>query len=1218
MNTIFILGSCVSRDAFGPHTLDFKIEAYVARTSLASAFYDCPFKGVSLDNIESPFQKRMVDIDINKQLENLLSNTKADIILFDPIDERFNLYKNKEGAICTASNELVSSGFLINPQTITVIQSGSEEFYELWEKGWCEFVQLLKQQRLFTRLRVNKVYWSLTHEDGKDFLPAYSSDRIVLANKFLNRLYKRMSVDLSPEQFITYPLKLLLGNVGHRWGSSPFHYVDSFYKFMIQNLKIDTSVLSLIQNDKILELGRLPLIGEMRWYEVQTKLGATLFLEAELESALGVSERRALLSIEFGDQTKNNALMDGFGKSHNPSIGQYRYFSTGSGKLKTSFYFTLPNNISSFRIGLRSWWPENEVVLNWLSLTVPQKSLSKPSSIITVDVEALPGRSERSENAVENLIFGRFGNGQSYGIERLCNIFDIFGIRATFFVDYSTCILYGDDGIFKAAEFLKKRGHDVQLHVHSEVLVRNKHWQHNPLLFPSFENLNKDIARDCLEFCIEKFQINLGYLPCIFRPGGMKLSFEMYEAVKQVGIQAVSALYRGHWPAIWSNINKFAIFQWENGVLELPLDLALDPLPENQQFTNTVDLIFQERFLQPVLSVLIHSTSLLYRAINNEPPHFINYHKPYDDVLVQYLHLLSNRSNFITYSELLNVNDSPKSIKFDDVFHRENINVINTPDNSKAVLSGISNQLTIELPAYKIPNNINYIEQFVPPTSLPLKLAQGQYFDIYEILHNETGKLCNFVYIVTGNKAYIMRQRGSLPGGELLQKILESIFNRYPFVENIIAESVLEESTITTYSIKHEVRRAFILDLPLQFQKYQSEVISNQLRRDIEREERRVKEIWPNIKFKCLAGNNLNKDLFIDASNLIESHLKRKEGLRDSSSLTWRAADVIDHWDLYRKQGMLFTLMDFEQIYAVAICLSYEGECYFMAAGHLEYATKYSLGKILLYRLIEELINSGINRFHMGGGDFGYKSRFGAIECPLYTFHFERSMKKSLKDGIISALELGQSPALLELGIKEPLEEVFGTTFESVLNVDFDSIMENRELGTDLNAARYQATIREAFVTLMSYITPGPDDIFVDVGCGKGKMLYYASQLGYKTCVGIELSEMLIQRSYANLSALKLPSRIQLLQRDASQLDAQEISKANIFYLYNPFSEKILTGFLQTVIDSQLLNPRKVLIIYCNSRYETPFRTLGFNIVKVFETGQSGWRFDKSTIFERM
>ncbi len=502
----------------------------------------------------------------------------------------------------------------------------------------------------------------------------------------------------------------------------------------------------------------------------------------------------------------------------------------------------------------------------------------------------------------------------------------------------------------------------------------------------------------------------------------------------------------------------------------------------------------------------------------------------------------------------------------------------------------------------------------VPAIQLPLRIALGQRLEEIAL------GAAILSYVLAGAEVYIQRQRCSIPGGPVLQTAIEAIFTRHPGVELIIIQSVLEESSIIGYSERQVARHTFVLDLPHDFQDYRSRLISKNLRSEIERNRRGLTAVLPGTRFEVLSGETLERAKFEQAVKLIEKRLESKveatEGAH-SEQAVFSANEALDQWDTYQRCGEVVLLADDEHMFAAAICLHFEQDCFFMAAGHLDVAPRHGLGKMLLYRLIEDLIRRGVKRLHLGGGDFGYKGRFGAIEQALYTYHFTRQVAAPMQTRLQQAFIVGERPALLETDLATPLESILGASFEATLGVDFDTIVENVTLGTNGLSRRYQPTMRDPFLLMMQHVPRQEGDVFVDVGCGKGKMLYYAAQLGYTKCIGIEIAALLLEQAKVNLERMQLPASITLMQRDATNIAPEDLGQANVFYLFNPFSDEIMTGFLQCLIRSQEAHPRRVLVLYCNSQFEAPFAPLGFKPIKIFADGEKDWRFGRSVIFGR-
>lgn len=1221
MKKVFIIGSCVSRDAFGRDSNEkFTVETYVARSSLASAFADTAFANVVVANIKSAFQQRMVDIDINKKLPALLAETKADIILLDSIDERFDLYVAENGSIATLSGELYSSGFRTTTGKGEIINFGSDAFFERWEQGWQKLIDQLKRQGMLDRLRINRVYWSTHNQNGGDYQPEYPPQLVDKANKFLSRLYHRMEKDLTPDLFFDFPSDLLVGATNHQWGLSPFHYIPAYYQALLEKLRLAKATIQaeVYSNgaERLLVIADLRLTSTMQWFEVDLPTGETLVLDAEVEGSKGIDARRALVSFDYDNEDSNAALLNsGFIKSHDSKVGYFRYLSTRSGKALTTFKFVTPQGNARLRLGLRSWWAEGEVIVNRLTLTkmVDKGRKPKPSTVISVDVEALPGRA--TANHVDKLIYGDFGDGKLAGIPRLCEIFDSFATKATFFIEYAGTVLHGERKIFEAAEFLAGKGHDVQLHIHSEILVNERGWPYLTDGVPSFENLERPTAQACLEFGIEKFEKNLGYLPRIFRPGGMKHNRAMYDAVKHLGIEGVSALFRGFDKSIWPTIKEFPAFRWDNSVVELPLDLALDPLRCWEPFENEYKRIQFNRKIQPSGSLLIHSTSLLFRDPTNKLPCFTGSYEPYEEQLIAYLQQCAESGNeFKTYSDVLDNLDYLPQVKLDQLYP----SLFTHPELGFRSERKRGNVRTTKfdehiIPAYQPSPDNETLEAFVPPLAFPIKLAPGQRIGLVETGSTDQCIPSKLAYIVSGHKAYYLRQRSFFPGGELLKQTLKRTFEQLPSVELIIAETVLESEPVENASLRDVRRHTFVLSLPKEFSNYRKTFISKNLRQDIERSERHISRLLGELEFKLYIQDALDKETFVNAAKLVEERLIRKIS-NTNAPPPWDARDAINAWETYQRCGAVAAMVSQGKIVAAALCLFQGLDCFFMAAGHQDVSPSHSLGKLLLYRLIENLVSKGFQRIHLGGHDFGYKRRFGAVELPLAILHFNRPDQDSLNSRVTKALEAGQAVSVIEKDLKKSLEDILGEDFPSATGIKIPSKPILKDDNHNLSKIFCNGI---AFRKLANSLPTPFGAAFSHIGCGTGLNIYHAAQIGFKRCIGFNASKDNFDIAKENLSKLQLQSEIKLLLGDPTNIDTNEISECDTYLISYPFTENQIGKICKTIVTSQIETPRPISVIYYNAIHLSPFLSNGFRIIESFQQGQADWQSLDSSVLHK-
>lgn len=231
----FILGSCISRDVFLPsYREDIGSTGYYPRTSFARLALE-PVESIpDLNQLSSPFQRKIVKQDMKLDVLHALATTSFDYILIDLIDERYGLVKYGNTFI-TNSYEVNVSGILGNVSQLEKIEAGSDEFYSLWEKGFKVFVDYCEENNLLDKVIVNKVYWASMLDDASP-IPNLDKEKIIINNSVLDKLYNIMQKYISESNFIVYPKSYFVAKKDHKWGVMPFHYVDSFYKHTYEEL----------------------------------------------------------------------------------------------------------------------------------------------------------------------------------------------------------------------------------------------------------------------------------------------------------------------------------------------------------------------------------------------------------------------------------------------------------------------------------------------------------------------------------------------------------------------------------------------------------------------------------------------------------------------------------------------------------------------------------------------------------------------------------------------------------------------------------------------------------------------------------------------------------------------------------------------------------------------------------------------------------------------
>jgi len=107
------------------------------------------------------------------------------------------------------------------------------------------------------------------------------------------------------------------------------------------------------------------------------------------------------------------------------------------------------------------------------SLALRSSSLHTVDVYITVDTEVWPRTSRWTESDlaadIEQDVYGRSASGE-VGVVYQMDVLESFGLRAVFFLESLFASAAGPEHLSRLVDVIQKRGHEVQLHVHSEWL----------------------------------------------------------------------------------------------------------------------------------------------------------------------------------------------------------------------------------------------------------------------------------------------------------------------------------------------------------------------------------------------------------------------------------------------------------------------------------------------------------------------------------------------------------------------------------------------------------------------------------------------------------------------------------------------------------------------------------------------------------------------------
>jgi len=131
---------------------------------------------------------------------------------------------------------------------------------------------------------------------------------------------------------------------------------------------------------------------------------------------------------------------------------------------------------------------------------------------------------------------------------------------------------------------------------------------------------------------------------------------------------------------------------------------------------------------------------------------------------------------------------------------------------------------------------------------------------------------------------------------------------------------------------------------------------------------------------------------------------------------------------------------------------------------------------------------------------------------------------------------------------------------------------------------QYYATIAyRAMFRVLRMAELQPDDVLADIGCGKGRVLCCAATINIARVIGIEDVPHLCAIARKNLQQMRgRRAAWEVLDGCAEDFD---YSRANVFYLFNPFGPVTMRKMLARV--EKLTSQREIKIIYANPAYDS-------------------------------
>jgi SAM-dependent methyltransferase len=168
----------------------------------------------------------------------------------------------------------------------------------------------------------------------------------------------------------------------------------------------------------------------------------------------------------------------------------------------------------------------------------------------------------------------------------------------------------------------------------------------------------------------------------------------------------------------------------------------------------------------------------------------------------------------------------------------------------------------------------------------------------------------------------------------------------------------------------------------------------------------------------------------------------------------------------------------------------------------------------------------------------------------------------------------------------------------------------------DAHLVDYQASGWRDLRAVLPPGSVGPDDVFLDVGSGKGRILLEAAtRYPFRRVIGLELSAALNEIAARNLAACESARRSGPVELVTADVRAYRVpDDVTVVYAYNPFGGPVFQQLVDELVASVDRRPRSVRLVYRNPVEHDRLAATGrFRLVRVRRGRRPGRRWSELT-----
>jgi len=168
--------------------------------------------------------------------------------------------------------------------------------------------------------------------------------------------------------------------------------------------------------------------------------------------------------------------------------------------------------------------------------------------------------------------------------------------------------------------------------------------------------------------------------------------------------------------------------------------------------------------------------------------------------------------------------------------------------------------------------------------------------------------------------------------------------------------------------------------------------------------------------------------------------------------------------------------------------------------------------------------------------------------------------------------------------------KLIGQANDKYYRIKTESVDSFRFISVCADATRYEAIPYWLLRRIVRNVSHGPEDVFFDIGCGKGRAIALFSRCKIKKCIGIEIDPALARIAVQNADTLR--GRIAPIEVRVENATDSDYDTGTIYFLFNPFGSATLSAVLKNIQASLDKQPRKICVVYYNPLHLSLLQTI--------------------------